>query len=227
MADALQFQVANIGFQQTGTGSPTLQNYVSNMGAQRFAQLEPQGFEMGRSKRSFVGGHTAIAAAISPLADLPTTTAPMVLFNSAPATGTGKVLVVKRLSFSYATTGTLAAFGTSVFAGVTPSKLATALTANGTNIKTQGTTGTGTPYGYIDAAKTVVQPTWMLLGGIAHGAETTMSIGYTGDISSHPLIVPPLFALAFGVLAAIDTAGATTPLYMLSVGWDEIEAVLP
>src|SRR5438552_5925744 len=104
MADSLQFQVSNVGYVQPGTGSPTLQNYCTNLGAQRFAQLEAAGYEMSRSGRTFVGGHSVIAGAISPVADLPTTTAPMVLFNSAPTTG-NKNLVVKRLSFSYATAG--------------------------------------------------------------------------------------------------------------------------
>ncbi len=227
MADNLVFQVTNPAYKQTGAGSPALQNECSSLGSQRFTQLEALGYEIGRMGRSFVGGHAVIAAAISPVSDFPTTTAPMVLFNSSQATGTAKVLVVKRISFAYATTGTLSAYGSTLFAGVTPSKLATALTANGSNIKTQSTRGSATPVGLIDAAKTVAQPTWMQLGGIAHGAETTMSIGYTIDLTGHPLIVPAQFALAFGVMSAIDGVGATTPLYMLSVAWDEIEAVLP
>jgi hypothetical protein len=223
----VQSQVTAIGFMATGSGSPSVNLGSTNLGAERVCQLEAPGFELGRTGRSFVGGHTAIAAAISPVADLPTTIGPMVLYNSAPAAGQSKVLVVRRLSFSYSTAGTLSAFGSNLFAGVTPSRLATALVANGTNIKTQATRGTGTPSGFVDAAKTIVQPVWMTLGGIAHGAETTMSIGYTVSLDGHPFVVPPGFALAFGVLSAIDTAGATTPLYILSVAWDEIEAVLP
>ncbi|MES2342313.1 MAG: hypothetical protein V4597_11590 [Pseudomonadota bacterium] len=215
-----------MAFKATGSGSG-LVGELSNLGDDRMAQLEAPGFEMGRSGRSFVGGHSLIAGAISPVSDLPTTTAPMVLFNSAPTTG-NKCLVVKRLSFSYSTSGTISAFGSVLFAGVTPSKLATALVANGaTNFRTQATRGTGTALGFVDVAKTIAQPTWQLLGGIVHGAETTMSIGYTVDLSSHPYVVQPQFALAFGVLSAIDTVGATTPLYILSVAWDECEATLP
>lgn len=227
MADNVTYSVTTVAFKATGSGSPGIGGELSNMGAGRSAQLEAPGFEMGRSGRSFVGGHSVIAGAISPVADVPTTTAPMVLFNSAPQSGTSRVLVVKRISFSYSTAGTLSAYGSSIFAAVTPSKLATALTANGSNIKSQATRGTGTPYGLIDAAKTIAAPTWQQLGGIAHGAETTMSLGYTVDISSHPYIVPPQFAFAWGVLSATDGAGATTPLYILSVAWDEVEAVLP
>ncbi len=227
MADSVQTQVTAVSWKQAGTASPTQVEEESNLGALRASQLETTGYEMGRTGRSFVGGNSLIASAISPVADLPTTTAPMVLFNSVASTASpSKVLVVKRLSFSYATTGTLGIYGTSLFAGVTGSKLATALTANGTNIRSQATRGTGTPVGFIDAAKTIVQPTWMLLGGIAHGGETTMSIGYSVDLTGHPFIVPSGMALAFGVLSAVDSSGATTPLYILSVAWDEIEANL-
>jgi len=227
MADAIQLQVANPTFFQTGAGSPAVGQQITNLGAQRVAQLEAQGYEMSRSGRSFVGGIIAVAGGIAPVADLPTTTAPISLFNSAPASASPpKVLVVKSISFAYAS-GTLSAFGSSLFAGVSPSKLATALVANGSNIKTQATRGTGSPFGFIDVAKTITAPTWLNLGGIAHGAETTMCLSYTVDLSRHPFIVPPGFVLSAGVLSALDGFGATTPLYMVSFGWDECEANLP
>ncbi len=224
--DAPQLQVAPVGYKTTGSGS-TLVKELTNMGSLRVAGFEPRGFELARSGRSFCGGHQVIAAAISPVADIPTTTAPMVLYN-ASATGDSppRVLVVKRLSFAYATSGTLSAFGSNLFAGVTPTVLATALTANGSNINIQSKKGTGSSKAFIDAAKTIVATTHINLGGIAHGAETTMSIGYTIKLP-FPFLVQPGCALSFGVLSAIDSAGATTPLYMLSVGWDEIEATLP
>ncbi len=222
MADSIQAAVTAVAFKTTGSGSPSLSREFSNMGAQRIAQLEPPGFEMSRSGRSFVGGHSVIAGGVAGVVDLPTTTAPMVLFNSAQASGTAKHLAVKRISYSFASGTAAPAFGSSCFGAVTPSRLATALTANGSNIKTQATRGTGTPFGLIDAAKTVVQPTWMLFGGIAHGAATTMSIGYTVDFANHPFIVPPQFAFAFGVLSGLGTSSDT--VWMLSVAWDEIEA---
>lgn len=225
MADSVQALVQNIGFSATGSGSPAMTRSVSNMGSQREAQSEAPGFELGRAGRSFVGGITAVSAGIAPVQDLPTTTAPIGLFNASPATGTARVLVVKRLSFSYASATTFAAFGSSIFAGVTPSKLATALLANGANIKTQSTRGYGTPNGYIDVALTIVQPVWMLLGGIAHGAESTTSIGYSVDLSSHPLIVPPQFCLAFGPLAGLG--GSSDAKYLMGVAWDEVDCVLP
>ena len=109
MADPVQSQITAITYKGTGTGSPSLFEEVTNLGAQRFAQLEAPGFEMGRSGRSFVGGIQAITNAIIPVVDLPTTLGPICLFNGAnPGSNPPRYLVVKRLSWSYAS-GTLAA----------------------------------------------------------------------------------------------------------------------
>ncbi len=224
MADPVQATITTISFKATGSESPAMTFEESNLGAQRIAQLEPPGFEMGRRGKGFVGGHSAVAGGVAGVVDLPTTTGPVVLYNSCPPTG-NTVLVIKRISYSWASGTAAPAFGSSCFAGVTPSKLATALTANGSNIKTQATRGTGTPYGFIDAAKTIVQPVWMLLGGIAHGAATTMSIGYSVSFGESPFVVAPTMALAFGVLSGLGTSNDT--VWMLSVSWDECEASLP
>lgn len=195
---------------------------MSNLGSQRVAQLEAPGYEMSRVGRSFVGGTTLVAGAIVPVVDLPTTTGPLILFNS--NSDGGDVLVIKRISMSYGS-GTLGGYGSTLFAGVTPSKIATALTSNGaSNFRTQALRGTGTPKGFVDVAKTIPAGTcWCLLGGIAHGAATTTSIGYTVDVSHHPFIVPPGFALTVGTLA--DTG--TSAKYIYSIVWDEVPAVLP
>jgi hypothetical protein len=216
--------VTTVAFKATGSGSPAVFKESSNLGSSRVAQLEPPGFEMGRSGRSFVGGLQAVTNAIVPVVDLPTTTGPIVLFNAAnPGANPPRYLVVKRLSFSYGS-GTLAAFGTSLFAGVTPSVLATALVANGTNCSVQATRGTGGSVAFIDVAKTIATGTaWCLLGGIAHGAASTMSIGYTVDLQAQPFVVPPGFALTVGVLAGLGT----TAKYLFSMAWDETEAIIP
>jgi len=224
MADAPQLQVTNVGYKGNGSGSPTQFDETTNLGAGRVAQLECPGYEMGRSGRSFVGGLQLITSGRVPVVDLPTTLAPVCLFNGAnPGSAPPRYLVVKRLSFAYAS-GTLPAFGTSIFAGVTPSVLATALVANGTNFSIQNTRGTGGSVAFMDQGITIPAGTaWMILGGIAHGAATTMSIGYTVDLSAHPFIVPPGFGLSFGVLAGLGTSAK----YIHSAAWDECEAVLP
>lgn len=224
MADPIQSQVTTVTYKGTGSGSPSLYEELSNLGAQRVCQLEAPGFEMGRSGRSFVGGLQLITSGRIPVVDLPTTTGPVSLFNAANSgSSPPRYLVVKRISFAYAS-GTLGAYGSTLFGGVSPSVLATATTANGTNFSIQATRGTGASVAFLSQGTTIPAGTaWMLLGGIAHGAETTMSIGYTVDVSSHPFIVPPGYAFTFGVLA--DTG--TTAKYIHSVAWDEVEAILP
>jgi hypothetical protein len=227
MADPIQPQVTTVAFKSVGSGGNSVFQEMTNLGAQRYCQLEAPGYEMARSGRSFCGGIQAVTNGTIPLVDLPTTTAKHILYNAAnPANNPPRHLVIKRLSFSYAS-GTLGAFGSSVFAGVSPSAVTgnCILTANGTGFSIGATRGTGASVAFMDTAKTGFPSgaALALFGGIAHGAETTMSIGYTVDISNSPLIVPPGFGLNFGVLA--DTG--TTAKYLMSVFWDEVEAVLP
>ncbi len=226
MADPVQCQVTTISYKGVGSGSPAVYQELTNLGAQRFCQLEPPGFEMARSGRSFVGGIQLVTSAIVPLVDLPTTggAGTACLFNGAnPGANPPRYLAVKRISFSYGS-GTAVAFGTSLFAGVTPSVLATALVAQGTNWNVQATRGTGASVAWMAAAQTIPAGTaWCLLGGIAHGAATTMAFGYTVDVSAHPFVVPPGFALTFGCLAGLGTSAK----YIFSLAWDEIEAIIP
>lgn len=224
MADPVQLQVTTVTFKGTGTGSPATFEELTNLGSQRVCQLEPPGFEMGRSGRSFVGGLQLITSGRIPVVDLPTTLGPIALFNGANAgANPPRYLVVKRLSFAYAS-GTLAAFGTTLFAGVTPSVIATALVANGTNFSIQATRGSGASVAFMDQNITIPSGTaWITLGGIAHGAATTMSIGYTVDISATPLIVPPGFCAVMGVLGGLGTSAK----FLHSMAWDEVEAILP
>ncbi len=179
---------------------------------------------MGRSGRSFVGGLQLITSGRIPIVDLPTTLGPVSLFNAAnPGNNPPRYLVVKRISFSYAS-GTLGAYGTTLFGGVSTTVLAAATTANGTNYSIQATRGTGASVAFLSQGTTIPTGTaWMLLGGIAHGAETTMSIGYTVDVSQHPFIVPPGYAFTFGLLSDLGTSAK----FIHSVAWDEIEAILP
>ncbi len=53
-------------------------------------------------------------------------------------------------------------------------------------------------------------------------AAALAGAGYAHDLSGHPFIVPPLFALTVGVLAGLGT-NAT---YFIHIAWDEVEAVL-
>ena len=66
--------------------------------------------------------------------------------------------------------------------------------------------------------------------GIRHAIPEELSRSADRDKSTsvycplgHPFVVPPGFALTFGLLAGLGS----TAKYLLSVAWDECEAVLP
>lgn len=195
---------------------------ITRLGSLRQTLLELGGFETGRAARSFCGGTSAVAGGVVPVVDLPTTTAPMVLFNSNAAGG--KLYHVKQISIFYAS-GTAGADGAAVFGAVTPSVLATALTANGSNLATQATRGYGTCSGFLGAAKTV--PSGMAWSVITPstpiGAATVTGLAQTFNIAHLGFIVPPLYAFGFGALG--DTG--TTAKYGFSIFWDELDGDLP
>jgi hypothetical protein len=202
-----------------GTGTEQEIN-LTRLQSQRIAQCEQQGFEMGRAAMSFHGGMAVAAAAVVPVVDLPTTTSPICLYNANQ--GGGKLYHIKRVSAHYGS-GTEGAAGFGLFGGIAPLPLATALVANGSNIKTQCSRGFGLCTGFIDVGKTIATGTaWMLLGGINTLAATVTGNGYTVDVSHLGFVVAPGFAFTWGVLA--DTG--TTAKYVLSVAWDEVTADL-
>lgn len=194
---------------------------ITRLGSLRVAQLENNGFEAGRAARSFVGGINLVAGGVVPVVNLPTTTAPFVLYNSNPAGG--KLYHVKHAGLYYAS-GTAGADGASLFGGMTTSPLATALTANdATNFFTQATRGYGVVSGYVGVAKTIPSGTaWMMLGGMLNLANTVTGPGFSVDIRHLGFIVPPGYAFVLGALG--DTG--TSAKYGFTVAWDEFEGDL-
>lgn len=212
--------VAAIAAVATGTEQEA---QASRLGSLRTTWLEQPGYELGRAGRSFVGGTTLVAGGVVPVVDLPTTTGPFILFNSNAAGG--KNFHIKRIG-AFLASGTMGAFGMGIFAGVTPSVLATPLTANGaTNFRTQCTRGSGTPTGFVDVAKTIPAGTcWQIVGGSTNAnAAAVTGPALSFDVSQFGFIVQPLFALTIGVLG--DTG--TTAKFGFCVAWDEIEGDLP
>ena len=202
---------------QTGTGFEE-QLEVTRLGSERIAQLEQPGYEKGRCNKSFVGGMKLVAGGIVDAIDFVTTTAPFVLYNA----GT-RLFHIKRVTCYYAS-ATMPANGYGIYAGVTPVPLATALTANdATNFATQSTRGYGLVTGYVGVAKTIVQPTWMHLGGITSTNSAVVGPSYTVDVTALGYIIPPTYAFCTGVLASVTGA----PLFNFTVAWDELDGDLP
>ncbi len=212
--------------QYNPTGNP--QTSFSNLGSQRIAQVETAGTEMGRSGRSFVGGTAVVAGGLASVVDLPASTVvSWVLYNSQPAASVIKCLVVKRLTaFFCSSTINAPASGFSIFAGVPPTpQLAAGIpAANGANIRTQATRGFGTPLGLLSISMAIpVGTCWSVLAATTNiTVAATTGPSTTVDLSNTPFIVPPGFVLAVGILGS--TTG--TPVYGISMAWDECECVL-
>lgn len=204
----------------TGSGPSVLEK--TRLNALRTTFLEQPGFEMGRAARSFIAGTSAVAGGQVPVVDIPTTTAGWVL-NNANASGSGKLLHIKRVGLFYAS-GTAGADGAALVGGVTSVVLATQLTANGANHKTGCTRGYGTVSHYIDVGKTVALAAWGLLSpSTPTGAATVTGLAQVTDVSALGLIVPPQFAFA---LSALGDTG-TTAKYGVTIWYDEIDGDLP
>src|SRR4029077_11228100 len=105
---------ASITQVQTGTEQ---QEQITRLGSNRVAQLEQNGFEVGRVNRSWVACISLVAGGVVPVGDLPPPTGPVVVDNAEPQ-GTGKLLHVKHVSAYYAS-GTEGAAGFGIFGGVT------------------------------------------------------------------------------------------------------------
>lgn len=206
-----------------GTGSGPLQMELSRLKALRVTMLESWGFELGRVARSFVAGTNIIANAVAPVTAIPTTTAAWVL-NNANAAGSGKLLHIKAVGLFYAS-GTAGADGAALMGGVTPTVLATQLTANGTGHNTQATRGFGAVNHYMDVSKTVPSGiAWGLLAPSTYiGAATVTGLAMMADVRHLGLVVPPQFAFAASALG--DTG--TTAKYGITVWYDEIDGDLP
>src|SRR5438309_7123043 len=111
--------------------------------------------DIGGRGRSFQRCLCVIADTLAPVIYTLSLHDALPIFNSAPATGQTKVLVVKRLAFSYSTTGTLSAFGSCLFAGVTPSKDRTTPRLNSSHSSIPYTLGSVANVAFIDVAKTI------------------------------------------------------------------------
>ena len=204
---------------QASTGGQTLQVEGTRLKSARTTILEQPGFEMGRSGRSFYGGIQVVAAGIVPVVDLPTTTAPIVVYNAGVPSPVNRLLHLKTVSIFYAS-GTAGVDGVGIFCGVTSAPLATALTANAANCKVQGSRPVQTSIAFIGLAVTVVASAWIVLDGTAVGAAAVTGLCRTVDVSKLGFVVPPTYAFVAGGLG--DTG--TTAKYGFGFAWDEIEA---
>lgn len=191
-----------------GATAPGYQDHRQTMlGQLSVAEVEPKYYELARAGLIFGITHT-VATAIVPLQVFPTTTAGFVVNN---VSTDGSLLVPLKIGISVGS-GTAGA-GASLGVGVTPSALATQLTADGAGVVHKSLRDAGkVPTAYMDFAKAVVAPVYSIIGVCNHAAVATVGGGGLFDCDGL-FVVKPTFALAGFILSGAGTSAA----YCISV----------
>lgn len=211
MAEQLEGKVESFPSQNQGFNTPA-QLRMSELKSLFVDQMAPDYYEMCRNAKIF-GVTTTVAVAVVPLQVVPTTTAAFVLNN---VSTTNTLVVPLAISVLFAS-GT-AAVGSSIYAQVGSTPLATQLTADGTGVVKSCLRG-GVATGSVcwgDSSKTVAGG-WQLIGGINTTAATTP--GYSVSIPVNGMyVVRPTYALGLHVLSGAGTTAA----FSYSVIWAEL-----
>ncbi len=183
------------------------------------ANVEGDNVETARAGRRFIGGTQIIANGIAPGAAIPTT-ATLALYN-AEADG-GKAYCIDRIIF-WLGSGTAAA-GATLFATVSPSKIATIPTGNATGYGSASASGSAqqTKSRWATAMtlpSSPVAPAWTALISTLQLAAANVGQGDGYVEAKGAFIVPSGYAFGFGILSG----AGTTPLYGISCQWTELE----
>lgn len=187
------------------------------------AQVEFENAELARAGRIFIGGNQIIANGIAPVAAIPTTTATLALFNGEDSGGLS--YQISKIGF-WLGSGTPAA-GATLFATVSPSKIATPPTVGATGYGVASASGsTRSSKALFATAVTIPSvpraPAWVQVISTLQPAAANVGQGDLFVEKKGGLYVPPGYALGFGILSGTGT----TPLYGISVEWAEVESEL-
>jgi hypothetical protein len=198
MAELMEGRVE---YQQSNLGNNTQRALsLSGLGSLRVAQGDPRYFELSRAGRIF-GMSMTVAVAVASVQTVPTTTASVCIFNAA-ADG-GKCIVPLKLGF-FNGSGT-SDKGQILLATATSTKLATALTANGTGYVIGGLrSGDTSSVAFGDSAKTVAPCVWTAVGGMETTADAVPGCGQMFDVEGL-FTIKPGYALGLAVLSGAGT----------------------
>lgn len=211
----LELEVFDIA--SSRTNNIPISSRATQLGSQAVAQVELPLFELARSRRLFYGGTQLAANAVAPDTALPTTTIKLGLFNGEP--DDGKCLVIDKIHH-FLVSGTAAA-GSTLWACISGSKLATPVTAMATGFNVQSASGRGSSAAKFGTALTFPTGTvWHSLGSSFQLAAANIGQGDQPVEVRGGLVIPPGYALGL----AIFSGAGTTPLYGHSLTWAEVES---
>lgn len=187
------------------------------LGSVAVAQVEPPGFELARSGLRFAGGCQVIANGIDPVSAIPTTTATLALHNGEP--DGGRSLWVDMLSFCLGS-GTAAA-GAALFVCVSNGKISQPSQATNYNVQSLSAGGVNSRARWATAVTFPSNSVWF-----SPAASMQLAAGNVGQGAEQPsrpgILVPPGYALGIGILSG----AGTSPKYIVSASWFELETLL-
>lgn len=182
--------------------------------SQAVAQVEAFNTERTRAGRRFMGGCQVIASGIAPVTAIPTTTATLALYNTAP--DGGKSLVIDQIGH-FLGSGTPTAGATLLVTVSVGKPTAPSAAANYSSISCSGV---GTSIARWATALTIPSGSaWIQAASQMQLAAANVGQGDFPANLNGGLIVPPGYALGIAILSGTGT----TPLYSVSATWDELE----
>lgn len=210
-------------FVKSAYGNASNDVRLTNFNSVAVAMLEGMNAEAARSGRRFMGGNQIIANGIAPVQAIPTTTATLALWNG--ETDTGKSLFIDGINY-WLGSGTAAA-GATLFVTVSPTKIATAPTSMATGYAIQNTNGGAAKSKALFATAVTVPstpaaPVWAAKSSTLQAAAANVGQGDGWRELNGGLVVPPGYAAGFAILSG----AGTTPLYGISLTWNEFDAEL-
>jgi hypothetical protein len=182
------------------------------------AQVEVPYAELTRAGRRFIGGNNIIANGIAPVQAIPTTTATLVLWNG-ESTG-GKSYDIDVMGF-WLGSGTAAA-GATLMATVTTAALAAPTAATGYTISSASGSAIASKARFATSQTIASGSAWVQVASSFQLAAANVGQGDQPVYVDGRFKVPPQYALGIVILSG----AGTTPLYGVSVGWNEVEADL-
>lgn len=187
---------------------------MTNMESLAMVTVEDRRAELTRGGYRWGGGCGVIANGIAPNATIPTTSANIAIYNSAPATGV--TIFVNRVTASLGS-GTAAA-GASLIVGI-PVLVQAAASTMITNHGVANLNGSnGTAKGIIGTATMPAGTIWFPIGGVSTLAAANVGQGIGSFDFEGELAIRPGWAVGFGVFSA----AGTSPLFSFGFTWAEV-----
>lgn len=186
-------------------------------GSARVAQVEPSLLELARSGAIFGGVMNIVANAISPVQTLPTTSPTISLYNGEDMGG--KTLVLLDAVHYHA--GGTAGVGSSLWAAVSPQRIASPPSSTATGWKVGSLSGSRKTSAALLATSVTLPgtPVWHVLNGNTQAAATTLGSANNPYSVLGMIIIPPGYALGMDVVSG---AGSSA-VYGISLAWAELQ----